>query len=134
VEEKRVRTIPLFASLSKKHVSHVARCADEVDVDEGKHLVNEGAFAYEFFAIEEGTAEVRHGEECVANLGPGDIFGEVGALGHLQRNATVVATSPMTLIVMGSQELRVIANEMPEVADQLRATIAERVSPDTSAS
>ena len=63
-------------------------------MSEGKHLVDEGDYAYEFMAIEEGTAEVRRGDEKLAELGPGDFFGEMGLLGARRRNATVIATSP----------------------------------------
>ena len=38
-------------------------------MSEGEHLVEEGDYAYEFMAIEEGTAEVRRGESVVAELG-----------------------------------------------------------------
>jgi CRP/FNR family cyclic AMP-dependent transcriptional regulator len=132
MNEARLSGIPLFASLSKRQCQRIAQCADEVDVPEGKRLVNEGAFAYEFFAIEEGTAEVRRGDERLAELGPGDFFGEVGVVEHLVRNATVEAKSRMTLIVMGSGDLRQIAREMPQVADRIRETMKERVSPGTS--
>jgi CRP/FNR family cyclic AMP-dependent transcriptional regulator len=132
MNEARLSGIPLFASLSKGQRRRVAQCADEVDVPEGKQLVNEGRFAYEFFAIEEGTAEVRRGDEQVAQLGPGDFFGEIGVVEHVVRNATVEAKSRMTLIVMGSGDLRQIAREMPQVADRIRETIEQRVSPGTS--
>jgi CRP/FNR family transcriptional regulator, cyclic AMP receptor protein len=134
MHEARVGTIPLFASLSKRQRRRIAQCADEVDVREGKCLVDEGAFAYEFFAIEEGTAEVRRGDERVAELGPGDFFGEIGVMDRVERNATVVATSSMTLVVMTRRDLREVAREMPKVADRIRVTIEERLSPlDTSA-
>lgn len=133
MDETRVRTIPLFASLSKRQCRRIAQYADEVDVSEGKRLVTEGAFAYEFFAIEEGTAEVVRGEERIAELGPGDFFGEIGVVDHLTRNATVAATSSMTLMVMTSRDLHQVAREMPQVADRIRETIEERLSPGSSA-
>src|ERR687885_453322 len=58
MDEKALKSIPLFASLSRSERRQVASWTDEVDVTEGKALVKEGEFAYEVFIIEEGTAEV----------------------------------------------------------------------------
>jgi CRP-like cAMP-binding protein len=126
MDDSRLTAIPLFASLKKRERKKVAKCADEVDLPEGKCLVDEGDFAYEFFVIEEGTAEVRQGDECLAELGPGDFFGEMGVMGRAQRNASVVATSPITAIVMTGWEFRSVARELPQVADRIRAAIEER--------
>ena len=53
-------SIPLFAGLSKKERQTIAQHADVLDFEEGRHLVREGEFPYEFFVLEEGTAEVTH--------------------------------------------------------------------------
>jgi CRP-like cAMP-binding protein len=68
MDEARLRGIPLFAGLGKKERREVAKQADEVDVEAGRHLVREGEFAYEFFAIEEGTADVRRGAQLLESL------------------------------------------------------------------
>jgi CRP/FNR family cyclic AMP-dependent transcriptional regulator len=126
MDESRLRAIPLFAGLKKKERRAVAQQADEVDVEAGCHLVREGEFAYEFFAIEEGTAEVRRGEQYLAELGPGDFFGEMGLIGDAQRNASVKALSPITAIVMTASAFRQIDRDLPEVAKQIRKAIEER--------
>jgi CRP-like cAMP-binding protein len=128
MDESQLASIPLFASLSKQERRDLARLADEVDIDEGRHLVEEGDFAWEFFAIQDGKAEVRRGERHVADLGPGDFLGEMGALDHSRRRATVVATSPMKVMVLTDYDLRHVANRMPDVAEQLRAACRERTT------
>ena len=97
-------------------------------MEEGKHLVDEGEFAWEFFAIEEGTAEVRKGDQHIADLGPGDFLGEMGAMDHSRRRATVVATSPMTVMVLTDYDLRHVAHQMPAVAEKLEAACKERTA------
>ena len=126
MDESRLATLPLFAPLTRRERSVVARQADEVDVPEGTLLVVEGRFSYEFFVIEEGTADVIHGERRIAELGPGDFLGEMGVLGDARRSASVVATSPITAIVMTAAALRYVAREMPAVEERLRAAIEER--------
>ena len=126
MDPARLKSIPLFASLSDAERAKVARWADEVEVEEGKHLVDEGRFAYEFFVIEEGSAAVRHGDEVVAQLGPGDFFGEIALLEHVRRTASVVATSPMRAVVMFGRDFRSMENEMPAVANSIKQAVEER--------
>ncbi len=129
MDENRLRSVPLFAGLGKRERKALARNADEIDVAEGKALAREGDFAYEFFVIEQGTADVTHDGECIAQLGPGDFFGELGVLASERRMATVTATSPMDLIVLTSGALRAVHREHPQVADRLRKAVDERFAP-----
>jgi CRP/FNR family cyclic AMP-dependent transcriptional regulator len=127
MDQARLKSIPLFAALSERDRARVAQWADEVDVPQGKHLVDQGDFAYEFFVIEEGTADVLKGQERLAELGPGDFFGELGL--HSEddrRTASVVATSPLRTIVMFGRDFRQMEDEMPEVASRIKRAIEER--------
>ena len=126
MDEARLKSIPLFAGLSRKERKALAPRADEVELEVGRQVVREGEFPYEFFAIEEGTAEVRRGDQFLAELGPGDFFGEMGLVGDTRRNATVVATSPLTVVVMTGQAFRQTARELPEVARKIRQAVEER--------
>ena len=94
---------------------------------DGHQLVREGAFAHEFFLIEDGEAAVLQDGERVATLGPGDFFGEIGLLETERRTASVVATTPMEVIVMFQPEFEQMKKELPTVADQVRAAIRARL-------
>ena len=126
MDETRLRSIPLFSGLSKKELREVARHADEVDVPEGKDLLQEGSTPCEFFAIEAGSVEVRRDDEVLAELGPGDFFGETALLGRGVRNATVTTVAPSTLMVMTPSEFRAMAGTLPSVAAELRRAMDER--------
>ena len=63
----------------------MAALADELDFDAGHHLVRGGEFGYEVFAIEAGRVEVTHDDQCLADLGPGDFFGELAVMGLMRR-------------------------------------------------
>jgi CRP-like cAMP-binding protein len=65
-------------------------------------------------------------DENVAELGPSDFLGEIAALEMGHRTATVVARTPMKVVVMTARDLRHIAREMPEVDAQLREAARER--------
>jgi CRP-like cAMP-binding protein len=126
MDVKHLSEIALFNTLSKDQLKEVARQADEIDVEAGKRLVSEGRFGYEFFVIENGTAQVVRGEEHIADLGPGDFFGEMALLGDTVRNADVVTSSPMTAMVMTDTAFRSLARRMPDVAEEIREACRRR--------
>ena len=126
MDPARLKSIPLFAGLGRHELDALGQCADVVDVDDGELLVEEGDFGHEFFAIEDGSAEVRHGEDLLATLGPGDFFGEQALSGDARRNATVVATSAMTAVVMTRSAFRQMRRDHPEVCDRIEAAVRER--------
>ena len=126
MDADRLKKLPLFEDLSHKELERMATWADDVDVPEGKHLIEEGAFGHEFFVIEQGTARVTHEGNVIAELARGDYFGELALLEHQRRQATVTATSPLRVIVMFKREFEAMEHEMPEIAERIRATVAKR--------
>jgi CRP/FNR family transcriptional regulator, cyclic AMP receptor protein len=130
VDATRLKSIPLFEEVGDEELRQIAPFAQEVTVEEGKVLVREGDFSYEFMAIEEGEAEVTRAGEHVADLGPGDFFGEMGLLEKTLRNATVTAKTPMRLITLTGWDLRRVERTAPEAIERVRSVLEERRAAD----
>jgi CRP-like cAMP-binding protein len=128
VDAKRLEGLPVFSSLSRTEREQVAQWSDEIEVPAGTELTTEGALAHEFFVIEDGAAEVRRDGERIGELGPGDFFGEIGLLETDRRTASVVATTPLTVVVMFQREFRRMERDLPEVAERVRAAVRARLS------
>jgi CRP/FNR family transcriptional regulator, cyclic AMP receptor protein len=126
MDAQELAKIPLFGDLSEEDLAAVATYDDEVTVSEGKHLVDEGGYAYDLWAIIEGTAQVIVGGNVVAELGPGDFFGEAGVLEKQQRNATVVAKTRMRLVTLTGWDLRRMRKQLGPVMDKLEQAIDQR--------
>ena len=126
MDASRLKSIPLFQTVSDEELNEIAPFAQEVHVNEGTELVKEGDFSYEFFAIEEGKAEVLRAGESINELGPGDFFGEMGLLEKDRRNATVVAKSDMQLITLTGWDFKRMEKVMPEAVESVRQVIEER--------
>jgi CRP-like cAMP-binding protein len=126
LDATRLKQIPLFQDVPDDELSQIATFAQEVTVEQGRELVREGDFSYEFMAIEEGDAEVsRHGEH-LADLGAGDFFGEIGLLEKTLRTATVTAKTPMRLVTLTGWDLKRMEKHIPEAIERVRATLEER--------
>jgi CRP/FNR family transcriptional regulator, cyclic AMP receptor protein len=129
MNQARLKDVPFFRTMSKKELAVVAQQTDEIDVPAGKVLAREGDFGDEFFMIDDGTAEVTRGGERIAELGPGDFFGELALLEAERRNATVTATSPMRLIVMTRPSFRALDRSSPQVHEMVASAIEARRAP-----
>jgi CRP/FNR family transcriptional regulator, cyclic AMP receptor protein len=128
MDPARLEGLALFAELDDDERAEVAACVREVEVAAGDTVATQGDNAYEFFVIEAGEAEVRRGDEVIASLRQGEVFGETGVLMTGIRTASVVAVTPMRLVAMFSREFKQIESRVPGIAATLRATMRERVA------
>ena len=126
MDASRLKSLPLFKDVPDEELAQIAGFAQEVNVEQGRELVREGDFSYEFMAIEDGEAEVTRDGEHVADLGSGDFFGEMGLLEKTLRNATVTAKTPMTLITLTGWDMKRMERHIPEATERVRATLEER--------
>ena len=126
MDAQELGKVALFSELSEDDLRALATYADEVTVSEGKHLVDEGGYAYDLFVILEGTAQVIVGGEVVAELGEGDFFGEAGVMEKQERNATVIAKTRMRLVTLTGWDLRRMRKQLGPVMDKLEKAIRDR--------
>jgi CRP/FNR family cyclic AMP-dependent transcriptional regulator len=126
VDVSLLKTIPLFADVSDDKLRKIAPFAETDEFAEGQVVVKEGGYSNHFFAIEDGTAKVERGGEHLADLGPGDVFGEQGLLEKTERVATVTATSRLRVIKIEHWELSRMRKEMPEVVEELQRKVEEQ--------
>jgi CRP/FNR family cyclic AMP-dependent transcriptional regulator len=124
--EAQLRDVPFFGGLSKRELATIAQLTDELDVEAGKVLARQGESGQEFFVIIDGTAEVLRNDAPIAELGPGEFFGEMALLDEDRRTATVRAISPMKVLVMTRNSFRTIDRSMPQVHAAVAEAIAER--------
>jgi CRP/FNR family cyclic AMP-dependent transcriptional regulator len=126
VDVSELKNIPLFAEVPDDKLLKVATFATLDSAVEGKVIIREGGSANAFYAIEDGTVKVERDGEKIADLGPGDVFGETALLEKQERTATVIATSPVRLIKIDHWEIPRIKQAMPEVLSELQRKVVER--------
>lgn len=126
MDPSQLKRIPLFADASDDELKKVAVFAESREIPEGEVVLEEGGYSRELLAIEEGTAEVTRNGEHVADLGPGDIFGEAGMLDDRMRSATVTATSRLRVISMGHFEVKRLKKAAPDVYRRIEELVEKR--------
>lgn len=126
MDASNLKRFALFKDVDESALSKIATYTMLVEFPEGKTIIEEGGFANDFYAIDEGTAKVERAGEVIATLGPGDVFGEKGLLEKQERSASVIATSPLRALKIEHWEIPRMRRAMPEVLEQLQRTVEER--------
>jgi CRP/FNR family transcriptional regulator, cyclic AMP receptor protein len=116
---KRLESIPIFSHATRRQLEHVAAIADEVDVPKGTVLAKQGERGLDFFVIEDGTAKVVASGNEIAQLGPGDFFGEISLVDGGPRTATVEALADMKLLVVRKPSF----DDLLETSSELRGAV-----------
>ena len=71
---------------------------------QGETIIRQGDTATAFYIVERGTVSVSKDGKVVAELAPGEYFGEIGLLQGVPRTATVTAQSPSVQVLELSRE------------------------------
>jgi MFS family permease len=116
---------PIFSGLPPARLEAAARQLVEVRVEAGSAIVRQGDAANRFYLIGEGSMTVTQSaaeggpEVHLRDLGPGDVFGEIGLLRRSPRTATVTAATPATLLALEADEFLDLVGSGPGLSTRL---------------
>ena len=125
-----LRSVPLFSGCSQKELGQISTLADEIYQPEGTTLIAEGTKGREFFVLVDGTVDVRRKGRKLRSQGKGDFFGEISLVTATPRSATVVARSPVRLLVITGQSFQRLLNDTPSIQGKVLLALAQRLAPD----
>lgn len=127
---RRLAELPLFRGLDDGALREVGAAVSEESVEAGRVLVREGDYSQDLTIIDEGTVRVEREGQELAQLGPGDMYGEAGLLQKGMRNATVVALTDARLIHLTNFDLNRLRGAHPELLQRIQQIEAERAQPE----
>jgi hypothetical protein len=132
IDAAALGALPLFACLDDAQLERLAHSVRVTSAAAGEAIVHRWEAASDFYVIVEGAAQARRDDEVLGELAAGDFFGELAALewgasfGY-PRLASVVATAPLTAVVMSSDVLNALMQEAPPLAARVRRAAQERL-------
>lgn len=94
---------------------------------DGTVIIEQGQLGREAFVILEGKVVVKRRDRKIAELGPGDIVGELSLLDHGPRTASAVCEGNCTLFVLDQRHFRGVIEEHPSISMKLLTALAERI-------
>jgi CRP-like cAMP-binding protein len=118
---------PIFAALTERQLKSLAKTTKVVSFPANGRVVKQGEPGIGFYLILTGRAEVRQGARTLAQLGPGQFFGEMTLLDEQPRSADVVAVEPTECGVLSRWEFWGFAKGEPEVMQGVLREMARRL-------
>jgi hypothetical protein len=124
---ERLKEVRIFEECSQRQLRSIARIARVFDAPAGTMLTRADEPGDECFLILDGTASVDVATEKRGPLRPGAFFGEMSLLDGGPRSATIVAETPVRLLVISRRNFSMLLKEVPGLTQSLLVTLSRRV-------
>ncbi len=124
---ERLKEIPIFEGCSQRQLRSVAKIARVFDGAADTVLARAGEPGDEFFLIIDGSVWVEVSSEKRVLLHPGEFFGEMSVLDGGPRSATIVADTPVRLLVITRRHFSMLLTDVPGLTQTVLATLSKRV-------
>ncbi len=129
--ERHLRGLKLLAGLSSAQLEDVSRRLKPARYRQGEVIIREGDPATEMYFIESGRVQVERGvgpnAVVIAEMGAGDLFGEMALLTGSPRSASIVALSDLELWVLPKADFDDLVTAYPNLALALSRLLSERL-------
>ena len=123
-----LRGVWLFSGCNEEEVDRIAAMAEPRSVEAGTEVTREGETGLEFFVVVEGDAIATVEGDEVGRIAAGGFFGEMALIDGGERVATVIAATPMSLLVLGRHEFNeMLEIAMPAIAPKLLEVVGARM-------
>jgi len=120
-----LKKVPLFSNLSQRHLKEIAKHADEVQVEAGRVLVQQGKTGWEFIFIVEGKARVEKNRKVIRQLSGGDFFGEISLIDGELRTSSVIAETTMTLLIVHKPSFDHLLDKIPGLQKKIMISLCQ---------
>ena len=127
-----LRRVPLFAELEEGELERFSRVAVPRSFPANTRVFHEGDHSDACYIVRSGSFRVtrEHSDGraiTLANLGPGDIFGELAMLDGEVRSASVEAIDDSELLALPANDVRSLLARNPEITVKLVAALVRRL-------
>ncbi len=127
VDASVLRSVPLFDGLKEKELEDIAKAFRQVYFALGDVILRQGDPGDSLYAILDGKVQVGLSDKPLARLGPGQFFGELGAVRfHDTRSVDVMATEPCKCIVSSPGAFPRLVERYPVLSGRIMSTIKRR--------
>jgi CRP-like cAMP-binding protein len=123
--------LPFLRDAGREEIAAIARHVHQHDLSAGTIVVRQGAPGDRFYIVRRGVVRVgkitADGRAVgLAELGPGDYFGETALLARVARTATVIAESDVRLLSLDAGHFRRWLGARIDLTSAVRRGLVER--------
>jgi CRP-like cAMP-binding protein len=137
-QREREGRVGVFSPLEDEAFKDLQAYMEERTYEAGSVIVRQGDPADEFFVVAEGRVHVEYEERgddgspteytVIADLGPGDYFGEMALLADTPRSASVVVAERCRVLVLSRGAFEIYLEESGPAAAKVRGEALTRLT------
>ena len=131
-EAQSLARVPLFKRLEPHELEHLAEEIDQVNVPAGETIFHEHDRGDALYVLEEGSIRIWVKDEdlqevTLAELKPGDFFGELAVLDRGERSSSATAITDSHLHRLSSDDFQKFLMDHPDAAIDVICEIGQRM-------
>jgi CRP-like cAMP-binding protein len=126
-----LKGVDLFSAIPGEDLAQIAVIAEEIRKETGEEIIREGEVGDSLYLVVDGKVRVLKGDQSIAELGEGEVFGEMAILDPGPRSATVHALGEVTLLRIGREDFDEIMAEKHEIAQGVIKVLTRRLRETT---
>jgi len=129
----RLKSIALFSGLSDRGLEEIAGVIRRVSFESGDMIFAEGDAGDALYLVERGRVRISKvlsgiGEEALAILGPGSVFGEMAVLDGGKRSANATAQEDVELLALDRDRFNALLLKDRDLAYQVLSVIVQTLA------
>lgn len=124
---KHLAALPLFEAMSVRQLMDLSTAVREHALSAEATVVTKGEADDCLYLVVEGVVHITRGETLLAELGPGDFFGEIALFEGVARTANAVTRTRARLLGLERRDLIRLIEDLPGIAITLLETQSRRV-------
>ena len=122
----------LLAGLNADEIRHIIQAGRWLELAQGEYVYHQGDNDQLFYMIESGRVELLldagpSGRLSVSQIGPGGHFGEISLLTGNNRSLSVLALTPLRLLIFDLTTFNTILRGQPIIQHRLNVSLAKRL-------
>lgn len=123
--------VPLFSQVGRKDLERLASSVTERHFSSGSDILKEGEVGVAMFVVVSGNVEAvknEGGSEVhLADIGPGEAFGDMALFEHFPRSATIRAKSDVECLAITEWDMHAELRTEPAIAVQMIRDLVRRL-------
>lgn len=122
-----LKNTPLFASTPENVLASIIPILKVTEIREGGNVFRKGDPGDSLFVVFSGEVGIYDNDVLLAEMGKGELFGELALLDAEPRSATVTALSDATLFRLNQDDFYDLMEERPEVLRNIMRVLCGRI-------
>ncbi|MFT7647881.1 MAG: CRP-like cAMP-binding protein [Candidatus Poriferisodalaceae bacterium] len=122
-----LKATTIFSSCTKDQLELIGRVTEQAQLSAGTTIVKEDSLPHQMVILISGKAVVTTGDTQLAELGAGDVIGELAMVDDARASATVTLTEDSEVWLIARAGFKPVWEENPEISKALLTAVVGRL-------